>query len=57
MGCSLLAFSYRNSRYTDVEITVKGITIPAGTHVDIPVQALHHDEEYWDDPWKFIPER
>ena len=36
---------------------MKGITIPAGTHVDIPVYALHHSEEYWSDPWKFVPER
>ena len=47
----------RNTRYTDVEITVKGITIPAKTHVDIPVYAFHHDEEYWHEPWKFVPER
>ena len=53
----LIKFVFRNSRYTDVDITVKGITIPAGTHVDVPVYGLHHDEEYWEDPWKYIPER
>ena len=36
---------------------MKGFTIPAGVHVDVPVYALHHDEDYWEDPWKFIPER
>ena len=50
-------FFDRNSRYTDVDVTIQGVHIPARTHVDIPIHALHYDEEYWDEPNKFIPER
>ena len=50
-------YNCRNSRYAEAEVTVKGIRIPAGVHVDVPVYGLHHDEDYWEDPWKFIPER
>jgi len=34
-----------------------GITIPKGTLVQIPVNAIHHDEEFYPNPYRFDPER
>ena len=56
-GISFSDYIFRNSRYTDVAVDIKGIHIPAHSHVDIPVHALHNDEEYWENPDKFMPER
>lgn len=36
---------------------LNGIHIPAGTEVVIPMYALHHDPDAWEDPEKFYPER
>ena len=47
----------RNSRYCDQEITIDDVTIPKGTMVIVPVYGLSHDEEYWDNPFEFNPER
>ncbi|XP_073965058.1 cytochrome P450 6B6-like [Choristoneura fumiferana] len=33
------------------------LTIDEGVYVLVPVQALHHDEKYFEEPEKFIPER
>ena len=39
------------------DFDLNGIHIPAGTEVVIPVYALHHDPDAWEDPEKFDPER
>ncbi|KAJ3567558.1 hypothetical protein NPX13_g6724 [Xylaria arbuscula] len=36
---------------------VDGHVIPPGTQVGVNTYALHHDEEYFDDPFTFRPER
>ena len=36
---------------------LNGIQIPAGTEIIIPIYALHHDPDAWEDPEKFDPER
>ena len=36
---------------------LNGIHIPAGTEILIPLYALHHDPDAWQDPEKFDPER
>jgi len=46
-----------NQRICQREVTVNGVTIPKGAGIDIPVYCLHHSEEHWDEPEKFIPER
>jgi cytochrome P450 family 6 len=33
------------------------LLIPAGTNIMVPINALHHDERYWENPEKFDPER
>ena len=50
-------FWFRNSRVAEKEITIDGLRIPAGTQVEIPTYGLAHDEEYWDEPMKYKPER
>ena len=39
------------------DFDLSGIHIPAGTEVVIPIYALHHDPDAWEDPEKFDPER
>ena len=36
---------------------LNGINITKGTEVQIPIYALHHDPDVWEDPEKFDPER
>lgn len=37
--------------------TVDGHHLPQGTVVGIPMYPLHHNPEYYSDPWSFRPER
>ncbi|XP_025103422.1 cytochrome P450 3A5-like [Pomacea canaliculata] len=37
--------------------TIKGVTIPAGMGVGIPIYSIMHDPDYFDDPEEFRPER
>ncbi|XP_025103431.1 cytochrome P450 3A5-like isoform X5 [Pomacea canaliculata] len=37
--------------------TIKGVTIPAGMGVAIPIYNIMHDPDYFDDPEEFRPER
>ncbi|BES88396.1 cytochrome P450 [Nesidiocoris tenuis] len=34
-----------------------GLVLPAGSTINIPTYALHHDPQYFPEPEKFIPER
>lgn len=34
-----------------------GSTIPKGTQIILPFNALHHDPKYWREPEKFDPDR
>lgn len=34
-----------------------GVTMYPGQQVDIPIYAIHHDERYYTNPFKFDPER
>ena len=45
------------NRECDEDFDLNGIHIPAGTEVVIPIYALHHDPDAWEDPEKFDPER
>ncbi|KAI0391355.1 cytochrome P450 [Xylariaceae sp. FL0594] len=38
-------------------LVVDGVVVPAGTAVGINVYALHHNERYFPNPFKFDPER
>jgi cytochrome P450 family 6 len=41
----------------DFPISNSTLVIPAGTMIMIPVHGIHNDEEYWENPEKFDPER
>lgn len=38
-------------------LVVNGEFYPEGTDVGVATYALHHAEEYWEDPYQFAPER
>lgn len=39
------------------EIPGTDIIIEKGLKVLVPIHAIHHDPQYYPDPWKFDPER
>jgi len=42
---------------TTAEVEIGGYTIPKNTQVWPNLWSLHHDDRYWDEPFKFKPER
>ena len=50
-------FDGRTNRVAGDNISIKGVFIPKGMMVVIPVLALHMDPELWPDPTKFNPDR
>ena len=48
---------FRNVRLAEKDITIENVHIPAGVTVDIPMWGMSHDEEYWDEPYEYKPER
>ena len=53
--CSLvsLGLPHCTTRQTDL----MGASIPKGTMVMTNIWAIHHDSEFWDEPWTYRPER
>ncbi|XP_064612535.1 cytochrome P450 3A11-like [Liolophura sinensis] len=47
----------RMDRVCKRDVTIKGIHIPAGMTVALPIYMIHHDPGYWTDPEVFDPER
>ncbi|XP_069066072.1 cytochrome P450 3A21-like isoform X2 [Pleurodeles waltl] len=47
----------RIERVCKKTVEVKGVTIPEGVVVVIPLYSLHRDPEYWPEPDKFNPDR
>ena len=45
------------NRECDEDYDLNGIHITKGMEVQIPIYALHHDPDVWQDPEKFDPER
>ncbi|KAH8197308.1 hypothetical protein TruAng_008512 [Truncatella angustata] len=39
------------------QLVVDGHVIPKGTHVGVNIYSIHHNEEYFPEPFKFKPER
>ncbi|XP_025113194.1 cytochrome P450 3A24-like [Pomacea canaliculata] len=48
---------YFTDRIASEEVTIKGVTIPKGAGVIIPIANVMRDPEYFPDPDNFIPER
>ena len=46
-----------SSRLTLENSTIAGFDIPSNTGIHLLYWAVHHDEEFWGDPWIFRPER
>lgn len=52
------SFLCRGDRCNDKgDIVIKGTLIPKGFSIWIPIYAIHHDPEIWEDPEEFRPER
>ncbi|XP_078695168.1 cytochrome P450 3A8-like [Branchiostoma floridae x Branchiostoma belcheri] len=47
----------RFDRVCREDADINGLHIPAGTNINFPVWAIHHDPELWPEPDKFRPER
>lgn len=47
----------RFDRESSAEFHLGGYDIPRGVAVCVPVYALHHDKEFWNNPEEFDPER
>ncbi|XP_064612066.1 cytochrome P450 3A24-like [Liolophura sinensis] len=47
----------RVDRVCKRDTEIRGLYIPAGTVVGLPIYTIHHDAEYWPDPDVFDPER
>ncbi|XP_076809143.1 cytochrome P450 3A30-like [Clavelina lepadiformis] len=47
----------RNARYCNKDIKINGVQFLKDMEVIVPVYSLNHDEEFWDEPYQFRPER
>lgn len=45
------------SRITTQEMDFDGVKVPANTTLAIQIYNLHHNEEVWENPDDFMPER
>ena len=45
------------ARATVQNTNIEGYTIPLGTEVLVNLWSIHHDEELWEEPFKFDPSR
>ncbi|KAI8510739.1 Cytochrome P450 3A4 [Branchiostoma belcheri] len=52
----LFPAAQRIDRVCKEDTDVKGLHIPAGTVVNVPVWAIHHDADIWPEPETFKPE-
>ncbi|RDX99550.1 hypothetical protein CR513_17388, partial [Mucuna pruriens] len=44
-------------RYTKCATKIGNISVPAGVEICLPLMLLHYDDNYWDKPEEFNPER
>ena len=52
-----ILLSFRFDRRAARDIDINGLHIPAGTVINVPIYAIHHDPDVWPEPEKFKPER
>lgn len=54
---SISPFSVPHTAVRDVRVDYNKYLIPKGTTVFPNLWTLHHDQDFWKDPWNFRPER
>ncbi|KAK3089105.1 hypothetical protein FSP39_000857, partial [Pinctada imbricata] len=45
------------NRHVEEECNIGGYRVPKGAGINICIYAIHHDPEYWPEPYKFNPDR
>jgi len=45
------------TRETQIDLKYKDHFIPKGSHLGLNIYAVHHDSNYWEDPFTFNPDR
>ena len=52
MLCSFLPLYHPHQ-----DTSINGYHLPKGTSVNVNFYGMHHDEDFWDEPFAFKPER
>ncbi|KAK3090780.1 hypothetical protein FSP39_014559 [Pinctada imbricata] len=45
------------NRHVEEDCDIRGYKVPKGAGINICIYAIHHDPEYWPEPYKFDPDR
>jgi hypothetical protein len=57
LNAQKISYIFRTNRVCTVPVTIKGVPFEPGCVFSVPIYAMHHNEEYYPDPFKFDPDR
>jgi len=57
VATQLILFAQPTQYQAVEDDTIGQYQIPAGTRVIVPIIAIHHNEDLWQEPFAFRPER